>query len=381
MNTNDIAFLLTMASFVLPALKEVELKSSDQVVAQAISALTDPPRVRITRTGVTRTVRHGNGQILRGLSVASFRYRREQGENTHLNDPKYWADLKAVGINAIRLVAFDAWQRSHGQPGSRTPYPYTDLNSSLQTAEMLAEFDLIVDQAAANGMAVMINYHDVGGFTDPDFTKPADANGNFSRTNTYYYVSRFWNIVAPRYANRSHVFYEILNEPVQWNAADYTTTDIRRIKVLFDRVRAAAPQTHLVVCSFATHISSSPHRSMRDVALELKAAGVDFSNASLGVHPYNANYPLANTSEPILDLMRNFTVINTEQNFPVGLVPGLADPDASGLDGDRLGVQSMERLHTSWFHWNSDTIDEFRFNFRGRVVRDAKAKGYYWVRE
>ena len=381
MNTNDIAFLLTMASFVLPALKQVELKSSDQVVAQAIATLTDPPRVRVSRLGNTRTVRHGNGQLLRGLSIGSFRYRREQGENAHLNDPKYWADLKAVGINAIRLVAFDAWQRSHGVPGTRTPYPHTDLNNTRQTEEMLAEFDLIVDQAAAHGMAVMINYHDVGGFTDPDFTKPADANGNFPRTNTYYYVSRFWNIVAPRYANRSHVFYEILNEPVQWNAADYTTTDIRRIKVLFDRVRAAAPKTHLVVCSFATHISSSPHRSMRDVALELKAAGVDFSNASLGVHPYNANYPLANTSEPILDLMRNFTVINTEQNFPVGLVPGLDDPDASGLDGDRLGVQSMERLHTSWFHWNSDTIDEFRFNFRGRVVRDAKAKGYYWVRE
>ncbi len=79
--------------------------------------------------------------------------------------------------------------------------------------------------------------------------------------------------------------------------------------------------------------------------------------------------------------MRNFTVINTEQNFPAGLIPGLGDPDASGLDGDRLGVQSMERLHVSWFHWNSDSIDEFRFNFRGRVVRDAKAKSYYWVRQ
>ncbi len=168
MNTNDIAFLLTMASFVLPALKEVELKSSDQVVAQAIATLTDPPRVRISRTGVARTVRHGNGQLLRGIAIGSYRFRREQGENAHLKDPKYWADLKAVGINAIRLVAFDAWQRSHGDPGTRTPYPYTDLNDSRQVADMLAEFDLIVDQAAAHGMAVMLNYHDVGGYTDPD---------------------------------------------------------------------------------------------------------------------------------------------------------------------------------------------------------------------
>ncbi len=304
--------------------------------------------MRISRSGITRTVRHGNGQLLRGISIGSFRFRREQGESVHLNDPKYWADLKAVGINAIRLVAFDAWQRSHGDPGSRIAYPYTDLYDARQTAAMLAEFDLIVDQAAAHGMAVMLNYHDVGGYTDPDFTQPAGPDGSFPRTDSWQYVTRFWNIVAPRYANRSHVFYELLNEPVQWSADEYTAKDIRRFKVLFDRVRAAAPRTHIVVCSFATHISSED-RTMRDVALEMKAAGIDFSNASLGFHPYNSLYPGRNTSAPILDLMKNFTVINTEQNFPLGLINGISDPDASGMDGDRLGVQSMERLHTIGF--------------------------------
>ncbi len=222
--------------------------------------------------------------------------------------------MKAVGINAIRLVAFDAWQRSHGDPGSRIPYPYTDLYDARQTAAMLAEFDLIVNQAAAHGMVVMLNYHDVGGYTDPDFTKPVQPDGTFPRSDTYQYVARFWNIVAPRYANRTHVFYELLNEPVEWSAADYTAKDVRRFKVLFDRVRLLAPKTHIVVCSFATHISS-PDRTTRDVAFEMKAAGIDFSNASIGFHPYNANFPGQNVSEPILDLMKNFTVINTEQNF------------------------------------------------------------------
>lgn len=379
MNTNDIAYLLTLASFVLPAVKDVDLSTSNQVIAQAVASLTDPPRVRVARTGSTRTVRHGNGQLMRGIAIGSFRYRREQGESAHLSDPKYWADLRAVGINAIRLVAFDAWQRSHGAPGSRTAYPHTDLYDSGQTSAMLAEFDLIVDQAAAYGMVVMINYHDVGGFTDPDFSRPAAADGAFPRTDSWQYITRFWNIVAPRYANRTHVFYELMNEPVQWSAAEYKAKDIRRMKVLFDRVRAVAPRTHLVLGSFATHYSSED-RTMRDVAYEMKDAGIDFSNASLGFHPYNAQYPAGNSSAPILDLMRNFAVINTEQNFPVGLINSLKDPDASGLDGDRMGVQSMERLHTSWFHWNSDTIDEFRFNFRGTVVRDAKAKGYYWVK-
>jgi hypothetical protein len=339
----------------------------------------DPPRVRIVRTGVTRTVRHANGELLRGIAIGSYKYRRETGGSAHLKDPKYWSDLKSVGINAIRLVAFDAWQRSHGAPGSRQAYPYTDLYNSRETADMLAEFDLIVNQAAAHGMVVMLNYHDVGGYKDPDFTKPAGPDGTFPRASTWQYVNRFWNVVAPRYANRTHVFYELLNEPVQWSPDDYTATDVRHFRALFQRVRAAAPKTHIVVCSFATHLSSED-RTMRDVAYEMKAAGIDFSNASLGFHPYNSNFPQGNTSAPILDLMKNFTVINTEQNFPAGLIGNSADPDASGMEGDRLGVQSMERLHTSWFHWNVDSLDEFHFNFQGIVVRDAKDKGYYWVR-
>ncbi len=315
--------------------------------------------------------------MIRGIGIGSYRFRREQGQSAHLQDPRYWADLKAAGVNAIRLVAFDAWQRSHGAPGTFVPYPHTDLNDPVQTAAMLAEFDLIVNQAAAHGMLVMINYHDVGGITDPDFTQPADANGNFPRSDTWQYVIRFWNIVAPRYANRTHVFYELVNEPVQWAADDFTATDVRRIRVLFQRVRAVAPRTHIVVCSFATHISSED-RTMRDVAFEMKDSGIDFSNASIGFHPYNSNYPAANISEPILDLMKNFTVVNTEQNFPAGLIPGLTDPDSSGMDGDRIGVQSMERMHISWFHWNVDSPEEFRLNFRGCVVRHAKANGYYW---
>ena len=378
MNTNDIAFLLTMASFVLPTLKDVQTKTSQELVAQALVAQLDPPRVKSVRTGATYTVRHPSGQLLRGIAIGSYRYRTEQGESAHLRDPNYWAELKASGINAIRLVAFDAWQRSHGAPGSKTPYPYTDLSNAQQTAAMLAEFDLIVDQASAHGMVVMLNYHDVGGVHDPDYSKPADANGNFQRARTWYYALNFWTIVAPRYANRTHVFYELLNEPVQWRADDYSPTHVRLFKNLHDRVRALAPRTHIVVCSFATHFSS-PGRSMRDVAFELRNAGIDFRNASIGFHPYNDNFPDGNHSGPVLELMKSFAAINTEQNFPAGMVAGSADPDASGMDGDHLGVQSMERLRTSWFHWNSDTIDEFRTNFRGKVIPDARRKGYFWM--
>ncbi len=86
MNTNDLAYLLTIASFVFPTLRDLDTSTSDQV-RQAVVALLDPPRVKISRTGLTRTVRHSNGQLLRGISIGSYRFRREQGESAHLADP------------------------------------------------------------------------------------------------------------------------------------------------------------------------------------------------------------------------------------------------------------------------------------------------------
>ena len=76
--------------------------------------------------------------------------------------------------------------------------------------------------------------------------------------------------------------------------------------------------------------------------------------------------------------MQEFAVINSEQSFPGGVVQGSGAPDASGLDGDYLGVQSMERLQISWFHWNCENTDEFRQYFRDLVIPDALKKGYWW---
>ncbi len=68
----------------------------------------------------------------------------------------------------------------------------------------------------------------------------------------------------------------------------------------------------------------------------------------------------------------------TEQNFPQGIVVGSVDPDARGLDGDWLGIQSMERLGIGWFQWNTTTPFEFNQYFLRYVVPDARSKSYYW---
>ena len=45
-------------------------------------------------------------------------------------------------------------------------------------------------------MHVIINYHDVGSYEKEFLTK-------------------FWDLVAPRYRDRTHVAYELMNEPVK----------------------------------------------------------------------------------------------------------------------------------------------------------------------
>jgi hypothetical protein len=61
----------------------------------------------------------------------------------------------------------------------------------------------------------------------------------------------FWNVVAPRYKDRTHVIYEMVNEPVGWFPADYGATAIQDLKDVYTAMRAAAPNTPIALWSFA----------------------------------------------------------------------------------------------------------------------------------
>jgi hypothetical protein len=209
--------------------------------------------------------------------------------------------------------------------------------------------DKVVDLASAEGLYVMINYHDVGGYELP-------------------YVTKFWDLVAPRYRDRTHVLYELVNEPVKWFPRDYTDQHLQDFQALYARVRSLAPDTHLVLLTFA-NTAAYDKVSMRAVAERLTetGSGIDWGNASVGFHPYQTT----KKSGHIADLAARFPAINTEQNLPnnEGCVP---------MDGEEYGVQTMERLGLSWFHWHTHGPERFAKNFVGRVALDAKVKEYAW---
>jgi hypothetical protein len=278
------------------------------------------------------------------------------------------------------LACFDPWQRSHGAPGTSKPYPFTDFREAGQRNAILKDYDQVVDAAERHGLYVMVNYHDTGGYRDPDYVSRADASSQFKYLDTTEYLTLFWQIIAPRYKDRTHVFYELMNEPVQWWPENYDDQVLDDIKKLYDQVRRAAPQTHLVLISSANHISLNPSAgTLLSVARRLKQRGVDFANASVGFHAYNTRYPAANEAAPILETMKEFPVINTEANLPKEMNPTHNDGDGSGFDGDKFGTQSMERLGISWFHWKTHSPEEIQKTWVDAVLADAKAKGYYWA--
>ncbi|MFC6963230.1 cellulase family glycosylhydrolase [Halocatena marina] len=104
------------------------------------------------------------------------------------------------------------------EPGSGPPIPAFD-QSQLESY-LNDHLDAAVQRCAERGVYCIIDYHR---HRDVQW-----AEGQSGPVNTALQdeVNMFWDIVAPRYADQSHVLYEVYNEPQEpgmWN--DPTTTE------------------------------------------------------------------------------------------------------------------------------------------------------------
>ncbi len=352
------------------------------VCGLSCSAVAEEPalrRVKIVEHEQGKTVVRSDGELLRGASLLVYMQGLTDGLLDHLQDESFWQIMQDNGVNAIRLTCFDPWQQSHGAEGTTSAWPHVDWDNETEVATLLNAYDQVIDAATRHGMYVMVNYHNTGGYRDPDYSSAADSSTKFKYLDTFHTITKFWSLVAPRYRDRENVFYELMNEPVQWGPDKYSAETLDDIKTVYDQVRSLAPETHLVLISTANHTTYQPvEQTLVKVARELQQRGIDFANESVGFHAYNVMYPKPNRKEAIVDTMQEFAVLNTEANIPKELNETPNDPDGSGFDGDYFGVQSMERMKISWFHWKTSSpadIDKF---WLGMLLPDAKEKGYYW---
>ena len=367
------------------------------------------PRVQIIENTFGRVVADYRGEPLRGASVALFKFQSETiglpgyPKTNHATDPAFWDRMKSAGVTAVRVVSFDPFQRSHGDAADapNRPYPFACLGTedaflqgasttrqawdmvSADQQRLLNEMDAVVNLAAERQMYVIINYHDTGGYRDADFAKGLEpGQDQFDYTNRTVYLIRFWRLIAPRYAQRTNVLYELTNEPVPWHPNDYTLRDVSKFANIYDRVRGDAPDTHIILASFATP-DSWTSRSMKSVAEDLVDYGVDFSNASIGFHTYDlgSSGGLPRSVEPIKDLMASFPVINTEAGYPEDVPRDEGEPASPGYFGHRYVTQSMEQLGISWVAWNTFGDELFEQRFEKGILVDATDKGYRWSGE
>ena len=130
-----------------------------------------------------------------------------------------------------------------------------------------------MELATRAGLYVLVNYHDVGR-VDLD------------------HCHAFWRLVAGRYADRTNVIYELANEPGAWFPGDWDETAVAAQRELLATVRARRPTPTSSSAASPTRTTRAG-RTIADVAAEL---GVEWSNASLGFHPYRTG----GTSAPIV---------------------------------------------------------------------------------
>ena len=142
----------------------------------------------------------------------------------------------------------------------------------------------------------------------------------------------FWNVFAPRYKNRSHVIYELVNEP--------NIPAIRRTQApLYKHVRSLAPKTHLIFWSL-----TNPE-DMNSGDIWNHSGGIDYGNASVGFHIYDF-------------------ILNKSQQWDL----------AKAYRRNGLPV-----INTEFYSLTRADYYPIDYNFLGANVRMAEDRGFSWT--
>jgi hypothetical protein len=282
--------------------------------ADAVSAKWPPRKQPRGRVRVAKgTVVADDGSLLRMVHSYIHDY-----FSPYYTDVHWWRAMREVGhFNTVRVMAFlGSWPKS---------------TQVMDLKTLLPRLDEMVGLAEGEGLYVLIDNH-------------SECCGNQDVPND----TAFWKAVAPRYKDRSHVFYELKNEPWQYSGlAEYEQT-------MYQVMRPLAPETHIILWTIENLI-----HVVDPLALIRSFPEVDYSNASVGFHPYGTYRKrqkvcdsLGLTSlgcEPRTQQL--LKLIGTLKSTYPTVMTELA-PNAAGAP-DHGFLMTMEKMGVSWSYLNS----------------------------
>lgn len=281
----------------------------------------------------------------------------------------YYASMRSKGLNAVRMVLFDVWETEAYTPGPTfTP---TDWNDPDYRTRTLARMERAVNFASAHGMYVIINCHN----KIPNY----DAA----------YADALWTHVSPYFANRTHVIYEAANEPMSsigrsGNLEAEHPGRLQQLKTTYNIIRAAAPDTHVMIFSPPGINDHAVGTGMGDLAEAFAAlpGEVDWSKTSLAYHLYNTDGAWMPQAQNLRNLHARFAGWPSENNFPASVSSatlGITDKWRSGsYPGHEFINQTCEFLGLGWSMWNINGPEQLDRNWPV-LWADAVAKGYTWA--
>jgi len=213
----------------------------------SVAAAAEPGRPKI----VSNSLVASDGQKLRGDTLfLTDTTRNNRGDEFTLT-VQAWSETARLGFNVRRL-----WASGGTEP--------TD-------AAKLEKLDQCVELAAQAGQYIIIVY-------GPPDKKPFGSKHH----------KEFWRIVAPRYKERTHVIYELSNEPpdawpISAEESDTVTGGIPMAK----GVRELAPDTPMILFSNDQNPRAVAYYQKFETGYQAKYGSAwSWSNALVGFHGY-----------------------------------------------------------------------------------------------
>ena len=277
---------------------------------QAEAQLTIPrgrPHLNAART----TFVGDNGQDLRGPYTST--------EWTSATSWQNIANMKSLGFNAVHLYA-ESFDMNYPTNGSTAP------------GYSVANVDAIVAETRTNGLYLVIT---IGNGAN---------NGNYNAA----YITNFWKFYAPRYANETHVLFEIQNEPVAWgppySAANATPPGAINMEVAaYQVIRQYAPNTPVLLFTYAVFGGTGgASAALTDIhafnTAVFSNANQVWTNEAVAFHGYNG---WQGTSTAVSSLIGSgYPCMMTEYSG------GAWGSGTGGLDAEM--TSELERLGVSW---------------------------------